>query len=39
VNPEFFFRKEEEQRIKAIRLMMKFDDQGESVTIENDQEV
>lgn len=37
VNPEFFFRKDEEQRVKAIKLMMKFDSNESSMVIETEE--
>jgi hypothetical protein len=37
VNPEFFFRKEEEERIKAIKLMMRFDSDSNEVEIQTDE--
>jgi hypothetical protein len=37
VNPEFFFRKDEEHRVKAIKLMMKFDEVDSSIIIETDE--
>ena len=37
VNPEFFFRKEEEQRIKAIKLMMRFGPEENEIEIETEE--